>query len=299
MWLLLVCYASLLGVHGSGFEPLVDGWLCALTQFMPAMVCWLALPHAVGRRVEVGWLAAAITAFASGNTVLVLAEAERIQLPVPSLADVGYLGFYPAALIAVFVAVRRGLNSGSRAVWLDSLIGGTAAAAVVAVGLGPAFTAPDGSTVSTLVSLAFPVLDLVVVFVVVAAASLQRFRLSAAWVALLAGFVVFACADVIYDRSIAHGTYHLGTPLDATWALGLGLMSLWSTQRQPTPMTRRLARPAVLAAPATALTVAIGVLVLGALVVLLGDVGAPGDRWSAECGVAAVMVVVVQEGCQG
>ena len=44
----------------------------------------------------------------------------------------------------------------------------------------------------------------------------------------MAGFAVFAGADVIYDRSIANSTYHLGTPLDATWAIGLALMTLWA-----------------------------------------------------------------------
>ena len=35
------------------------------------------------------------------------------------------------------------------------------------------------------------------------------------------------------------------------------------------------------------------------LAVLLGDVGAAADGWAADCGVSAVMVVVVEPGCQG
>ena len=39
MWLLLVAYVVGLDVHGRGFEPLVDVWLGALTQVVPAAVC--------------------------------------------------------------------------------------------------------------------------------------------------------------------------------------------------------------------------------------------------------------------
>ena len=102
MWLLLVLQLVGLSVHGSGFEPLVDGWLCVATQAIPALVCWLALIGARGRRGEVTCLAIGISAFASGNAVLVLAEARGETLPVPSAADIGYLLFYPAVLVAVF-----------------------------------------------------------------------------------------------------------------------------------------------------------------------------------------------------
>src|SRR5690242_17306028 len=104
MWILVTAYLGLLLLHGTGFEPLVDGWLCVLTQLAPAVVCWLAVPSAAGRRAEVGWLAFGVSAFAGGNAILVVAEVERITLPVPSLADVGYLAFYPAVLVALVLA---------------------------------------------------------------------------------------------------------------------------------------------------------------------------------------------------
>lgn len=264
MWLLLAAYIGLLAVHGGGFEPLVDGWLCVLTQFVPALVCWLAVPGAGELRREIGLLAGGITAFAAGNVVLVLAEARHETLPVPSIADIGYLAFYPAVLLMLVLAARRELRSEQHAIWLDSVVGGFAAAAAVAVLLGSAFTVSAGSVAGRLVSLSFPVFDVALVFVVVAIASLKRFRLTRGWAALMAGFGVFAAADVIYDRSIANNSYHLGTPLDATWAVGLALTTLWVTHRrseQPVPAVQ----PAALAVPAIAVVVSLCVLITGTL----------------------------------
>jgi diguanylate cyclase len=262
MWLLLVTYIALLIGHGSGFESLVDGLLGVVTQFVPAIVCWLAVPAASGRRIEVGALAFGITAFAAGNAVLVVAEAQDVTLPVPSTADIGYLSFYPAVLLALVLAARRELRTDRRAVWLDSVVGGTAAAAGVAVLLAPAFAVPVDSVASTVVSLTFPVLDLALVFVLVAVASLRRFHLSRPWAALLAGFAVFAGADVVYDRVIAAGAYHVGTVLDASWAVGLALMTIWATSRS-VDVAEREVRPAALAVPAIATAIGLTVLIVG------------------------------------
>jgi len=107
MWLLLAVYLAALARPGSGFPPLVDGWLGIGTQIVPAVVCWLSLRGAHGRRYEVTWLSVGVSAFAAGNIVLELAQAHHQTLPVPSTADIGYLSFYPAVLIAVMLAVHR------------------------------------------------------------------------------------------------------------------------------------------------------------------------------------------------
>ena len=129
MWVLLGVYLVCLLFHGSGFRFWVDGVLDVGTQFLPALVCWLCLKEARGRRREVAWLALGMTAFAAGNTVLVVALAQDRTLPVPSTADVGYLGFYPLVLTAVALAVRpeRPSNeepSGSTVCWADRRSGG-------------------------------------------------------------------------------------------------------------------------------------------------------------------------------
>ncbi len=269
MWLLLAVYLAALARPGSGFPPLVDGWLGIGTQIVPAVVCWLSLPGAHGRRYEVTWLSVGVSAFAAGNIVLELAQAHHQTLPVPSTADIGYLSFYPAVLIAVMLAVHREHRAERGAVWLDSLLGGTAAAAVIAVLLGPAFSDASGGPLAVAVSVAFPIFDLLLIAVVVAVAALRRLRLPWPWLALLAGFGLFAGTDIVYDLQIAGGSYVVGTPLDALWAVGLALMTLWARHPAGEPestrseQSRRSEQPAALAVPALAIAASLTVLVAG------------------------------------
>jgi diguanylate cyclase (GGDEF)-like protein len=264
MWLSLAVYVAALVVHGDrGFVPLVDGWLCVLTQVLPAVVCWLWWPFAAGRRREVALLAAGASAFALGNTVLVLSLAGAYRLPVPSFADLGYLLFYPCVVAALVLFVRREHRVESGTVWLDSVLGALAAAAVVAVLLGPAFDQTSRTFLSRSVSMAYPVFDLVLVAVVGAVAILQRRRVPLPLLLLLTGFVVFALADVEYDRRIAGASYVVGTPLDALWAFGLALMTFWARQPAEPRSATDHDLPVALVVPAGAIAVALAVLVAG------------------------------------
>jgi len=160
MWLLLAAYVLGLAAHGHGFEPVVDGWLGELTQLLPAAVCWAAVPTSGPRRREVVCLAVAMSAFAVGNAIFVVAASQQAVLPFPSWADAGYLGLYPLALVAIVLAVHREHRTLRGAVWLDSLLGGLAATAVLAVGLAPVFAQASGSLLEVTVALAYPVFDL-------------------------------------------------------------------------------------------------------------------------------------------
>jgi diguanylate cyclase len=84
MWLLLAAYLVGLSVHGTGFEPLVDGWLGVLTQVLPAAVCWTWAAVAGVRRRELTFLAAGMSCFAGGNVVFVAAVSHDAALPFPS-----------------------------------------------------------------------------------------------------------------------------------------------------------------------------------------------------------------------
>jgi len=124
MWLLLAAYVLGLAAHGHGFEPVVDGWLGELTQLLPAAVCWAAVPTSGPRRREVVCLAVAMSAFAVGNAIFVVAASQQAVLPFPSWADAGYLGLYPLALVAIVLAVHREhrtlrVRCGWTACWAD------------------------------------------------------------------------------------------------------------------------------------------------------------------------------------
>ena len=261
MWLLLLAYLAGLAVHGSAFEPLVDGWLGALTQLVPAALCWSAVPRAGARRREVALLAAGVSAFAAGNVVFVVAAAKNRTLPFPSTADIYYLLFYPVVLAAIAVAVRREHRAVRGAVVLDSLLGALGAAAALAVVLGRVFDQAAGSPLEVTVALAYPIFDLLLVAVVVGVVSLHGRRVQRHWLPLLVGLALFAAADVVYALRVAANAYSVGTPLDALWAVALALITWWSRARSAELDAIGSEQPVALAVPALATAASLGVLI--------------------------------------
>jgi diguanylate cyclase (GGDEF)-like protein len=211
------------------FDTVVNGWLGELTLLAPTAVCWLAVSRVGLRRPEVPLAAAAVTAFAAGDTYYVVMTVGGGSLPFPCLADVGYLLFYPLMLAALVVAVRRHLRGLTSSVWLDTVVGSLGAAAVLAVVLSPVLaSALAGSpSIATLVAVTYPMFDLALVAAIAGIAALGGVRLSNRWGLLGAGLTVFAATDVVYALAQTRGTYAVGTPLDAGWAIGLALTALW------------------------------------------------------------------------
>src|SRR5450631_1518449 len=167
MWLLSAAYIASLALHGTRWSPgwydsVVNGWLGELTLWTPTAVCWLAAVRIGFRRPELVLATAAVTAFAAGDTYFVLMSVGGGTLPFPSLADVGYVSFYPLMLSALVVDVRRHMRAAASSVWLDGAVGSLGAASVLAVVLDPVLasaTVGPGS-LAKVVAVAYPLFDL-------------------------------------------------------------------------------------------------------------------------------------------
>ncbi len=300
LWLPLAGYVLGLARHGDGFDPVVDGWLGSLTTLVPSLfVLGTALRAVTSGRGPVGrhllLLGAGAVCWSLGGVIVVVAAARGAELPFPSSADAAFLCFPVLAFAAVILRVRRDVGGLQASVWLDSALGGLGAATALAVLLGAAVTGGSGGLLASVVAVAYPLSDLVLIAVVTAVAALYGLRPGRSWGWLLAGLSAFAAADVVYAVRIAQGTYHLGTPVDALWSLGLTLIAQGACgvanrrarpgarsrrsvdepleQRGPRDQPRpgrtsdagaaRTDRAAAMAVPATATAVAVVVLVLG------------------------------------
>jgi len=247
MGLLAVAYVGGLALPGSAENPVVDLWLGLLTQWTPAAVCWLTVRRVGIRRWDGVLLACAASSFAAGNTYYVLAADATGSPPFPSLGDVGYLGFYPLILAALALAVRHRLRGQASSVWLDSLVGSLGAAAVLAVLLDPVVASAMKGSVSlaTVVAVAYPSFDLLLVAAVTGIVTLGGGRIGSRWGFLVAGLMVFAATDVSYALEVTAETYVIGSPLDAGWAIALALVAFWGDgaipprplPQEPTPVT--------------------------------------------------------------
>jgi diguanylate cyclase (GGDEF)-like protein len=163
-------------------------------------------------------LAAGQFSYLVGDVLYYLAHAGGSDA-FPAPADLFYLLQYPLVCWALILLVRRRTPTWNAATLLD--------AAILAIGLGmlwwvyliaPMVTDADGSEslASTSVSIAYPVMDLIVLVVAIrlavgAGASSTAFRL------LLASLVAMLLGDMVYGLQTAADTYQDGGIPDVLW----------------------------------------------------------------------------------
>ena len=225
---LLVGLVILLYMPGD-FGSSLEGAFSVVAVLFPLVVCMWALWRSRSRRREVLFATGAVAAFSLANMYYAAAQAVVGTVPVPSPADVGYTLFYPLMLGALAVLVRRQGRGLGRSVWLDSAFGSLGAASVLAVLLNPVFDAAAAGppSAASVVSVAMPILDLVLVATVVGIAAAPGLDIGRRWLLLVLGLLIFAATDVTFALLVAHGTYEYGTPLNAGWAVGLALVAVW------------------------------------------------------------------------
>lgn len=212
-----------------GKRPFVNVGLSAVAQSAPVLIFWIVAYRTRFARREVVCAAVGVTAWVCAEVFYAFAKDRDGNLPFPSIADVGYLLFYPFILAALVVMVRRQSRIARRSDVLDAVVAALGAAAVFAAALTPVMGATfDGSDLlADIVSLAYPLLDVILVAVIVGIAASPRLDLGPRWMSLVAGLAVFAAADVAFANLENNGSYSANTPLNASWALGLLLIAWW------------------------------------------------------------------------
>ena len=188
----------------------------------------------------------------------------------PAPADGMYLGHYPLMVVGLLLLLRHRSPGRDRDGLLDALIITTGAGLLAWVYiLAPYVRLDDLPPAVRVVSLAYPLMDLLVAAVAARLAISRGARPTAYWL-LLASLLGLLTADGLYSLSQLHGTYQTGQLLDAGWLLsylGFGAAALHPSMRalsKPSPpVASRLSR-ARLTAVALAALVAPAVLFLQA-----------------------------------
>ncbi|MEO6714132.1 MAG: EAL domain-containing protein [Mycobacteriales bacterium] len=208
-------------------------WFSDLAGILPAVLASVACLAAARRtegRLRKAWLLifAGSVAWAVGEAAWAVYELGfGIEEPFPSLADLGYLGFYPLTMLGLLSFPSAPDARASRLrTFADALLIATSAFYVSWVlVLRDLFAATDESGLARLLGLAYPVADvaLLSVVVLVAARATRTHRLP---YALLAVSLVANCfADTIYAYTSTNG-YETGSVLDAVWVAALLLIAV-------------------------------------------------------------------------
>jgi signal transduction histidine kinase len=164
----------------------------------------------------------------------------------PSVADVFYLAAYPFLMAGLLLLIRSRTPGADRASLLDAL--------VVTVGLGmlswvflvgPLAQAPGLTLPERVVSMAYPIMDVLLLATVVRLVVDGGTRPPAFWI-LCCGVGGLLVTDTLYSIIQLTGGYHTGSPIDTgwmTWYACWGAAALHPTMRDlADPAPRREVR---------------------------------------------------------
>jgi diguanylate cyclase (GGDEF)-like protein len=181
--------------------------------------------------------------------------------PYPSVADYLWLSFYPAAYVALVLLFRSRFTGITSGLWIDGLTAALAAATLgSAVLLEEMLKLTEGSTATVATGLAYPLGDVVLLSLVIAAFALTAWRPGRVWWLLGLSLLVFAVGDSIYLYTSAKGTYVEGRLLDLTWPAALLFIAVASWQDTYAARRIDIRGRSLLAVPSVCAVIAAGVL---------------------------------------
>jgi two-component system cell cycle response regulator len=205
--------------------------------------------------------------WASADVYWTLVLADNAVIPVPSVADAGYLALYPLVFAGLCLLLQERVDGAPRALWVDGLTAALAAGALsAAIVLQAVLNTVGGSPLGVATNLAYPFGDLILLAVVVAAFALRGWRADRTWALLGIGIVLFWIADSYYLVTVANETYAYPSLFDGGWTACLVLFSVAAWQpagRVVVAEDRGAAR--FTAFPIAFASLGLGILVLAAL----------------------------------
>jgi diguanylate cyclase (GGDEF)-like protein len=256
---------ALLGVGGHGLDAFTNNGVYTAVELIAVALC--AARVVIKREDRAAWtfMTLALLFWTGGDLVWTLWLDNVANPPSPSVADALYLTMYPAIYAAMMLLIRSRLRHQGAAQWLD---GGVVGLALAALGAALVFSTVwdmnKGRFIEVAVNVAYPLGDFALLMFVVVAFSLSGWRPARLWLALGAGIIVTALADIIYVYEVAKGTYVSGALLDTMWPLSMSLLAAAAWQPAPPRSAPRLAAPHTIVLTLLAAGGALALLVVAA-----------------------------------
>jgi len=144
-----------------------------------------------------------------------------VEIPFPSIADVFWLVGYPlvlAGMVSFLLHFRFAITGKSlmMAVGVSTVVTG-----LVAVFLIIPVTSISSDLVSNAVGIAYPIMDIVLLYATIVGILLfRRGRLAHGWYWLAVGVILYSFADILFSYLTATGAYYDGHPLELLYFCG-------------------------------------------------------------------------------
>jgi diguanylate cyclase len=294
----ITAFALCLPLPPSGSTRLVrDVALFNLAHLATAYLC--SWPRVEAARARRAWRLVGIAVLLStaGNVCFTLAADARFAAVAPAVSDALYLAAYPVLGIATVLLLRERGRLILPAVWLDGLVVGLGAAAVVAALVVAPLLRPAGPlSAQTIADLAYPSADLALLIVLVMVGSISRLRLDPRLALLGLGLGLTLVTDLAYMLLGLTRSYHEGDPVDLGWLLALLPIAVAACLRGPArPQDIELHTGPIERTTITAPTGA-GIAALAVLVgaVLMGENHVPIPLASGALATACLLVALLR-----
>ena len=232
----LLAYAANVGLgFASGLDHLFEQYVYTGLIVAAGGLC-IVRGLAVSEE-RAAWLTmgAGLSAWAAGEVTWAVTVANDATPPVPSVADVLYLAFYPASYASLLLLARSRTDSFHTSLWLDGGIAALTVAALVAtLAFQPILDATGGTTAEIAVNLAYPAGDLLLLTLVVTLFGLNGWRPDPVWLLIGGGMALTAVADGLYFVQVSTDQYVPGSLLDLAWPASALLVAVaaWQPSRK-------------------------------------------------------------------
>ncbi len=250
------------GLGGHAMDNVINNWLYDAIVAGASVSCFARA--LVIRSERPAWLlmAAGLAFNAAGEIYYSLAFGESGTPPIPSVADLLYLLYYPMTYAGLILLVKQRIHAFRASTVLDGAIAATTTAAIVAtLAFETIVHGAAGGSLAVATTLAYPIGDMVLLAVSVAVIALSGWKPGVAWLWLVASLTLWAVADTTYAVQSAQGTYVVGTVLDSMWVVAALAMGTAAWQPSRPQAAIELGPRRLLAMPSAFALVATGILV--------------------------------------
>ena len=246
-------------ICGTGADNFFETWVYTGLIGAGALLCFARAATVASERAPWLILGLGLTSWAGGEVYYTAVLADMAEPPLPSVADVLWLAWFPAAYVGVMLLLRQRVRGFRTSLWLDGLIGALAVAALGAALLVGPVVGSGADTRTVAVDLTYLSADLLLLAFVTGVFALSGWRPGRAWSVLAIGLAASAVVDGFFFYQAATGALANSTVPAALWPLSALLVGCAAWQR-PVRRTVTLEGWRVLAFPALFALLALGLL---------------------------------------
>ncbi len=239
---LLVAYClSLILRQADQSNPFVDSWGVAAFEVLTSALCiWRAIGSR--RRLVPLMLGLGILSWSIGDAILAVESAGGASVPVPSLADLFWLAFYPITYVALVVMTRKHLTRVGATTWLDGGVAGLGAAALCACfAFNTILHSVGGDATTVATDLAYPIGDALLLILAVGGTAIMPGRKNPQWLLVASAIGCTAIGDTFNLFASSGSPTHVGIILDGiAWPAAILLISfaVWVLPVHTNPLAR-------------------------------------------------------------